>query len=268
MCVAPFHASVITLALVVLLVGCKQKLYGDLDEHHANDMVVALAEHGIYAEREVFEGKYSLLVDGRQVPDALKALKTEGYPKRIFSSLGSVFNDDSYINTTLQEHARFTYAISEELAESITDIPGVSKARVHIMLPQASKITNKIKSKPTASVFVYADNLVNQGQTVSVIKEMITHAVDKMNYEDVAVAIFDTTKQSKNNKNKNILNTNDDTYINFNANDNNFFKSKHFFSSLNEFKTEIMAFLSFLSGIFFFRRVRNSKKKEDNHEYK
>lgn len=246
------------LIIFTALTGCKQKLYGDLDEFHANDMVYVLANNGIHAERNVVDGKYSILVDESKIPEAIRVLKAEGYPKRTFSSLGTIFNDSNLINTTFQEHARFVYAISEELAESITNIPGVSEARVHIMLPQVSQITNKRNSNPSASIFIYAEEMLDSGNITSVVKDMVTHAVDNMKYENVAVAIFETkissAPQSMPESEQSAVSKISSTMTEERS-------SNYVVSLIDIFRPELLALFSLLAAFFFLIKAFTKQRK-------
>ena len=170
--------------------ACKEQLYGKLDQNQANELVAVLMENGIESTRRQVEGDFQVLVEGKDLARAVQILKANGLPKRSYASLGEVFKDDKIIKTPFQERVLFVHAISEELSRSIADIDGVSASRVHIMLPENSRITGKAASSPSASVFVHVDSGARDKKFVSIIKEMVSHAVDGLQYENVAVAVF------------------------------------------------------------------------------
>lgn len=181
------------MAVVVLaggLAACKSEIYSSVPEREANEMVSVLAQSGITATRERNKsGNFSISVSKDDTASALATLSQRGLPRLQFDTLGNIFDAKKMVSTPFEERARFMHAINQELANSLTQIAGVTSARVHVMLPESSPL-DRSKQVPRASVFVYHLPDAPVLQYVPVIKNLIVNSVNGLNYEDVAVAMF------------------------------------------------------------------------------
>ncbi len=175
---------------ILLVAGCKEVVYSGLSEVEANEMVAILEASGISSGRERDkDGVYSLLVEGADVAPAITILKTEGYPRKKFRSMGDIFSAEGIVGTPFEERARFIYALNEELSRTISTISGVRSARVHIMLPATSRFDRDAKSS-RASVTIHFEEEFAAQQFVPTIKTLVAHSVPNLEYENVAVALF------------------------------------------------------------------------------
>ena len=131
------------LSLLLLLSGCKVEMYSGLSEDQANQMLSTLLRRGIEAEKQA-AGKngYTLLVDDDQLVRALQVLKENSLPREAFKNLGEVFAGDGMISSTSEVQARMSYALSQELADTLSRIDGVLTARVHVVLGVNDKVNN------------------------------------------------------------------------------------------------------------------------------
>ena len=111
------------LSLLLLLSGCKVEMYSGLSEDQANQMLSTLLRRGIEAEKQA-AGKngYTLLVDDDQLVRALQVLKENSLPREAFKNLGEVFAGDGMISSTSEVQARMSYALSQELADTLSRI--------------------------------------------------------------------------------------------------------------------------------------------------
>ena len=109
------------LSLLLLLSGCKVEMYSGLSEDQANQMLSTLLRRGIEAEKQA-AGKngYTLLVDDDQLVRALQVLKENSLPREAFKNLGEVFAGDGMISSTSEVQARMSYALSQELADTLS----------------------------------------------------------------------------------------------------------------------------------------------------
>lgn len=185
--------------MCLLIAGCKAVVYSNLNEKDANEIIYVLFSNGITAERRLVDETYSVLVENDRLPFAISTLKINGLPKAKFASIGEMFGGEELVRTPFHEHARFIHAISQELAKSISEIEGVMTARVHIMLPEKSAISKKRIEQSSAAVFVYTDNLTLRNSLPPIIKTLISHSVDGLDYDGVAVAIFDNQENATDN---------------------------------------------------------------------
>jgi len=108
---------------LVMLGGCKEVLYSQLNEADANEMMALLVLSGIPASREkdATQG-YSLMVDEADLAVAVTVLKNSGLPREQFTTMGEVFGDVGVVGTPFEERVRFTYATNQELWQTISQI--------------------------------------------------------------------------------------------------------------------------------------------------
>lgn len=176
--------------LAALLTACKSEIYSSVPERDAAEMTSILNTAGIEASRERLKsGQFSISVPSSQAARATALMAQRGLPRQQFETLGTIFDAKRMVSTPFEERARFMHAINQELANSLTQISGVISARVHVMLPESSPLERERQS-PRASVFVYHLPDVPMAPHVPVIKNLVVNAVNGLNYEDVAIALF------------------------------------------------------------------------------
>src|SRR5690349_15729267 len=120
-------ARAATAALLLALAGCgAQDLYTQLDEQQANEMVAVLRGAGLDAEKEAREGQaFAVTASRADFARAITVLRANGYPRDSFDSLGHVFKKDGFVSSPLEERARLTHALSQEIANTLSHIDGV-----------------------------------------------------------------------------------------------------------------------------------------------
>ncbi|RYF74133.1 MAG: EscJ/YscJ/HrcJ family type III secretion inner membrane ring protein, partial [Comamonadaceae bacterium] len=126
-------------ALLALVAACGARvdLMGSIPEDEANDVLSALLKADIPAEKIAGkEGMVGVRVDAAQVGRALEILRENGLPRERFAGMGQVFKKEGLISSPLEERARYIYALSQELSNTLSKIDGVLAARVHVVLPE------------------------------------------------------------------------------------------------------------------------------------
>jgi type III secretion protein J len=180
----------VILCFALALMGCKEVLYSTLTENEANEMVAILDASGIVAKRESDkDGNYALKVDGEMVADAVTILRSAGYPRQRFKSLGDVFANEGLVGTPFEERARFMFALNEELSRTISEIAGIRLARVQVMIPAPDKYATVVPTA-TASVALLFEPGYDLSPLVPNIKSLVAHSVPDLDYDDVSVAMF------------------------------------------------------------------------------
>lgn len=186
------------IAVVLLFTACQQVIYNNIAEKEANEMMVLLLENGINGTRSFDErsATVDISVPSDQMSKAIQILNDHGYPKNKFSTMGDIFSKDSLVSSPTEEHARFTFAISESLSKTLSELDGVIYAKVHLVIPKERQ-NKKLESKPSAAVFIKHSHNVALEESVPNIKLLVQGSIEGLKYEDVNVALFPTVVSRK-----------------------------------------------------------------------
>jgi type III secretion protein J len=183
-----------TLALGALLVagsGCgKSPLYSNVSERQANEMISILRTRNMEVGKiSGAENTWTVVASNTDFSNAVEILNLFGYPRDDFSTLGKVFQKSGLVSSPTEERARFMYAISESIAETISHITGVVTARVNIVLPTTNSFTEAV-TPSSASVFILYRQGTNIEDSVRDIKNLVTNSIEGLSYDKVSVALF------------------------------------------------------------------------------
>lgn len=180
-------------ALLLALAGCKETLYSDLGETAANEMVAVLSMAEIKASRERDkDNRYTILVSGDDVAAATIELRNAGLPRSDFQSLGDIFSASGIIGTPFEQHARYIHALNQEIGGMLTEIEGVDVAKVIVNAPEASGYRRDTPDA-TAAVTIHHDTGFSTEASLAQIKQLVSHSVPNLPYENVSVAFFPRT---------------------------------------------------------------------------
>ena len=179
------------LLLLLALAGCaRQELYGQLSERQANEMVALLQGAGIEARKEARDaGTYALTAQQEDFGRAIELLHANGLPRGSFESVGQVFKKEGFVSSPVEERARLTYALSQELANTLQTIDGVVVARVHLAVPDKDPLADKAKPA-SASVFIKHRPGRDLSGQIGQMKALVVNGVEGLPYENVTVALF------------------------------------------------------------------------------
>src|SRR5262249_31617733 len=112
---------------------------------------------------------------------------SEELPHRQQPGLAEVFAEGGIVPTATEERARYTAALSGELARSIESIDGVLAARVHVALPDSRDVPlDGPPPRPRASVMIKFRG-AHAPYDDAQIRALVAGAVDGMDTGDVAV---------------------------------------------------------------------------------
>jgi flagellar M-ring protein FliF len=166
-----------------------ETLYVNLESSDVNQVSVALAEANMAFEVGAdgasiqvpvgTTGKARLLLAERGLPNSANA----GY--ELFDNVGSLG-----LTSFMQEVTRVR-ALEGEIGRSISQIQGVSAARVHIVMPDVGNF-RRGEQKPTASVMIRAGTQAGR-KAASSIRHLVASAVPGLDVDDVT--ILDSTGQ-------------------------------------------------------------------------
>lgn len=187
-----FQRPGLAIALVLALAGCKTEVYDQLSQRDANEMSAALFDAGIDVDRtRNSDGLYAVSVPDRDFALAVRVLDRAGLPSERFKSFDEVFDDESFVPTPTEERARLNYAKSQELSRTVSEIDGVTSARVHLVIPEIDPLS-RAKNPASASVAIrHAPDFDTTG-IVPRIKLLVANSVEDLNYDRVTIALFPT----------------------------------------------------------------------------
>ncbi|MGI9232108.1 MAG: type III secretion system inner membrane ring lipoprotein SctJ [Woeseiaceae bacterium] len=182
----------------VALTGCGQEtLYSRLDEREANEMLAVLLSNGIDARKVGLGDSLELTTKRRDLPVAIALLSERGYPRQDFESLGEVFKREGFVSSPLEERARLLYALSQELAETLSAIDGVVTARVHLAIPEQRVLSDEIKPS-SASIFVKHRPGSPVAEQAALIKALVVNSIEGLPYDNVTVTFFPASRIARN----------------------------------------------------------------------
>ncbi len=183
--------SVTLLALV--LAGCESsvQLFANMSERDANEVIASLKEAGIDARKLPGKEGVNLEVDQPSVARAIAYLNAEGLPRERRSNMGDVFRKEGLISSPLEERARYLWALSQELSETISQIDGIVRARVHVVLPERSAGSDPAMPS-SAAVFVKYRRGVNLDDATPQIRRLVASSIPGLQADKVTVVLVAT----------------------------------------------------------------------------
>ena len=180
----------------LLLSACSQQLYGGLDEGAANQVVGALRNEGISAEKSrSSDVLWKVSVPDDEFARAVQVLKRRNLPPQPFDGLGRVFKKDSLVSTPTEERARLIHAMSQELERSLMEMDGILVARVHPVIPPHDPLNPK-KIATSASVLVKYRPGSDIAGREAMIRALVASGVEGLSYEDVRVLMVSAEPQA------------------------------------------------------------------------
>lgn len=182
-----------TLLLSVLaLAGCKVQLHSQLSEIDANNMMAILMENSIGAEKiaDAKSGTYTVNIEESKLPQAVTLLREHGYPREQVVSMQKMFEKDGLISSPLEERARYIFALSQSVQETLSQIDGVLVARVHVVLPEEAAVNSGQPITPSsASVFIKYHPAFELDSMKSEIKLIVEKSIQGLTYDKVSVVM-------------------------------------------------------------------------------
>ncbi len=188
----------LALLLIAALFGCggKVELLRDISETEANEAMAVLVTAGISASKMPGkEGLVSLDVEQSQVARAISILGAEGLPRERFARMGDVFKKEGLISSPLEERARYIWALSQELSATLSQIDGVIKARVHVVLPEKTGGGEPMMPS-SAAVFIKHKQESNLDDSIPQIKRLVSNSIPGLSAEKVTVVTLPSVHTS------------------------------------------------------------------------
>lgn len=177
---------------LVLLAACgsRVELLKDVTEAEANEALAVLLQAGISAGKlPGKEGVVSLDVEQSQVARAITILNAEGLPHERYAKMGDVFRKEGLISSPLEERARYLWALSQELSATVSQIDGVIKARVHVVLPERSSGGDP-PMPSSAAVFIKHKAGYNLDDAIPQVKRLVSNSIPGLSADKVTVVML------------------------------------------------------------------------------
>ncbi len=161
-----------------------------MGEQDVKELLAFLQTKGIAADKIPGDKKtWSLMVDRDDLAQAIKDLQAAGLPRTQYANMGEVFRKEGFVSSHLEERVRFVYALSEEVAKTISQIDGVIVARVHIVVPEDNPLSQTV-SPSSASVFIKHERQSDVESRIPQIKRLVANSVEGLQYDKVSVTLF------------------------------------------------------------------------------
>lgn len=178
------------LALTLLLAACgsRVELFSAANESEANEVLSVLLDAGISAQKASTKTGVAVSVDGQQVARALDILRARGLPRERFDGMGQIFRKEGLVSSPLEERARYIYALSQELTNTLSQMDGVLAARVHVVLPERGGVGENT-TPSTAAVFIKHQTGYNLDALQPQIRKLVTHAIPGLTEDRVSIAL-------------------------------------------------------------------------------
>ncbi|MDR1255412.1 MAG: type III secretion inner membrane ring lipoprotein SctJ [Puniceicoccales bacterium] len=183
------------MGLSCLLYGCgKADLLSNMNESQANDILSILQQANLPATKKPgLESTWTVAInDVSKFSQAVELLKSRGFPQNDFNNLGKIFQKSGLVSSPLEERARLMYAMAESISETLSKIPGVLTARVHVVLPENDPYAES-NIPSSAAVFISYRAESTLEESVRDIKYLVTNSIQGLSYDKVSVALFPVT---------------------------------------------------------------------------
>lgn len=176
------------IAVLACMMACSARveLMSAVPEDEANDIMSTLLNAGIAVQKSSAKAGVTLSVQADQVSRALDVMRAHGLPRERFTGIGTVFRKEGMVSSALEEKARYVFAISQELGETLSQIDGVVSARVHVVLPESGNI-NENATPATASVFIKHKALMSLDALTPQIRQMVANGIPGLSSDHVTV---------------------------------------------------------------------------------
>jgi type III secretion protein J len=183
--------TVICLVLsTMMVIGCNEVLYSNLQEKEINEMMAILLRKGIACQKMPGqEERWSLTVEAGEMARAIEVLMINGYPKESFVSIGDVFKKEGLVSSPLEERIRFIHALSQEVSDTISRIDGILSCKVHVVLPKNDPLAEKLVPS-SASVFIKHKAGADLDSQILKVKELVVNSIEGLDYKKVSLALF------------------------------------------------------------------------------
>lgn len=182
--------AVLLLAGCALLSGCKSELFGHLGEADANAVLDVLYSEGVVGAKVARDRDvWAIEVDDGDLQRALRVTQERGVPRERFATMGELFKKEGLVSSPSEERLRYIFAVSQELAGTLTQIDGVITARVHPVIPANDPLADRVKPA-SASVFIKHQAQADVQQMAPAIRNLVSRSIEGLSPDNVSLTFF------------------------------------------------------------------------------
>lgn len=172
---------------LVLLASCSQEFIGGLSQKDMMDAQILLDRAGIEVSFSKSEdGRYTLTGDAAEQARALALLTENGLPRSEHPSIAEVFPGTGFVVTPFEQKARLSYALEQQLSQTLSDLDGVAEARVHVVLPEDNG-RGLVREQSRASVLIKYREDADIAAIENKSRALVVNSVRGLSYEDVSI---------------------------------------------------------------------------------
>jgi type III secretion protein J len=181
--------AIVALLLCALTAcGSNVTLFASANESEANEILSVLLDAGVKAEKIPGKEGVAVAVESGQVAHALDILRVRGLPRERFDGMGQIFRKEGLVSSPLEERARYIYALSQELSNTLSQMDGVLAARVHVVLPERGGV-GETTTPSTAAVFIKHQVGYTLDALQPQIRKLVTHAIPGLTEDRVSIVL-------------------------------------------------------------------------------
>jgi type III secretion protein J len=182
--------------LLALLAGCSRDvLYAKLDEQQANEVVAALINAGIDAQKrpaERGEG-WQVVLDRHDMPAAVAVLRDAGLPHQGIGNIAQMYKKDGFVSSPTEDKQRFIYAREQQLGNTLRQFDGVVDAYVYLSIPDKNPIDDKPVSGSASVVIIARPNAGIESRAPDIKAAVMTGTEGLTDPSRVTVQFFQRT---------------------------------------------------------------------------
>jgi len=142
------------------------------------------------------DGVFNLEVEESDIEKAIIILKNQGYPREVFSGIGTVFKQESRIASQLEQQARLNFALTQDLSHTLSQIDGVLAARVHVpIVPPSIGGRDDNNNSQSAAAFIKYDERFDLESLVPHIKGLLSKGLNNVKYSNISVVLVPISPQ-------------------------------------------------------------------------
>lgn len=181
-----------SLAALLVHTACGTRIQHGLDERQANELAAVLSERGFDARKVEEEGRrptWAIEVSSEQAGDAVRILAELGLPRPRNEGFREVFKP-GLVPDPMEQHVRFLEAAAGELAQTLEAVDGVASARVHLVVPAATRAgLPPVPAKAAAHLRIRPGALDRVLALRPALRELIASGVEGLNPQAVTLVV-------------------------------------------------------------------------------